>query len=232
MNAMINDVVRNRKIPGISVPNRLFNMGLGGNEWQGNTDYLPLFSRDLLYYGFRNLPPMFRDPAADIGSMRFVLLVRDPRDALVSEYFSFGTKAGSHVAPKNNPQAFLARKAATDDIGIDDYVLKSAANLNRKLADYRDNMNFDLGLLRRYEQVFFDKQTFLAEIFDHFGIEVPEKVIATVAARHDIRPEQEDPTKHIRKGLPGDHQEKLRPETIARLNDIFRDVGAFYGYSL
>jgi len=80
--------------------------------------------------------------------------------------------------------------------------------------------------------VFFDKETFLAEIFEHFGLSVGGNIIRNVARAHDIRPEQEDETQHIRKGTPGDHREKLKPQTIETLNDMFREVGGFYGYGL
>ena len=53
-----------------------------------------------------------------------------------------------------------------------------------------------------------------------------------MAAQNDIRPVEEDMSKHIRKGTPGDHREKLQKETIAKLNDIFRDTCSFYGYDL
>ena len=232
MHTMINSVCRETGIPGISLPDTFFNMGLFEKDWQSDETLLPVFERKLLYYGFRNLPQILLAPQFDLRSKRFVLLVRDPRDALVSQYFSFGRKKSSHRLPKNNAEAFIKRVEEQPELSIDDYVVQAANNLRIKLEVYRDSLNFDLGLTRRYEDVFFDKETFLGEIFGHFGIGVPADVIARVARDNDIRPEKEDDTKHIRKGMPGDHAEKLQPATIARLNDTFREVGAFYGYDL
>ena len=76
------------------------------------------------------------------------------------------------------------------------------------------------------------RENFLADIFTHFNIAVESDVLDEVAARNDIRPEVEDISKHIRKGTPGDHVNKLRPETITKLNDIFCETCAFYGYDL
>lgn len=232
MHAMIGAVCRRAQIPAVSIPDMMFANGVVDAEWTDDQDILPAFARNLLYFGFRYLPKVLLSPDLDLHSKRFVLLVRDPRDALVSQYYSFGRKSGSHVAPKNNPEKFLEVMAKTPDVSLDDYVRDSALALLRKLTAYRDNLDFSHGLLRRYEDVYFDKETFLAEIFDHFGIAVPSAIIADVARAHDIRPEKEDETKHIRKGTPGDHAEKLQPATIAALNDTFRDVAAFYGYAL
>jgi len=57
-------------------------------------------------------------------------------------------------------------------------------------------------------------------------------IIAKVAADNDVRPATEEVGKHIRKGAPGDHREKLKPETIDALNAQFRDIGQRYGYAL
>lgn len=232
MHAMIRAVCDQLHIPAVSVPDLLFAQGVLDSQWAHDPAIKPAFARNLLYYGFRHLPPILLAPELQLRSRRFVLLVRDPRDALVSQYFSYGRKAGSHAVPAKNAQAFLDTLARTEDREIDDYALAAAPNLRLKLEAYRGALDFGVGLLRHYETVYFDKETFLAETFDHFAIPVPRHVIAAVARVHDVRPAQEDETKHIRKGTPGDHKEKLRPETIARLNDIFREVGSFYGYNL
>lgn len=232
MHAMISAVCNQAQIPAVSVPDLLFAQGVLDSQWANDPAIQPAFTRNLLYYGFRHLPPILLAPEVQLRLRRFVLLVRDPRDALVSQYFSYGRKAGSHAVPTKNAQAFLDTLAKTEDREIDDYALAAAPNLRLKLEAYRSALDFDLGLLRQYETVYFDKETFLAEIFDHFAMPVPRQIIAAVARANDVRPAQEDETKHIRKGSPGDHKEKLRPDTIARLNDIFRDVGSFYGYHL
>ncbi|MEO0343733.1 MAG: hypothetical protein AAF198_09885 [Pseudomonadota bacterium] len=56
-------------------------------------------------------------------------------------------------------------------------------------------------------------------------------MIVQVASQFDIRPEFEDPTKHIRKGAHGDHVEKLRPDTITQLNEILKQPYRKFGYA-
>lgn len=232
MNKMIRDVCNRCDVPNISIPNFFFSEGISPSVWKGDEKLVPVFTKDILYYGFRFLPPVLQEPSVKLRNCRFVLLVRDPRDALVSQYFSYGKTSGSHALPKKNTEAFIAAREALPERSIDEYVIDLSRQLRRKLEEYRDSLNFDLGLARRYEDVFFDKETFLGEVFEHFGVDVPKEVITEVAEKHDIRPEKEDETRHIRKGTPGDHREKLLPETITQLNDIFRDVGGFYGYKM
>lgn len=232
MHAMISAVCKASDVPSVTIPDMMFNLGHLEIGWQSDPQMLPAFQKDLLYYGFRNLPPVLETPDFNLKDHRFALLVRDPRDALVSMFFSLGRKKGSHAVPKNNPEQFIKKMASNEDLEIDEYVIRAAHGLKAKFEAYRGALNFDLGLLRRYEDVYFDKETFLREIFEHYGIEIAPQVITRVAAKYDIRPTEEDDTKHIRKGTPGDHKEKLKPETIAQLNDFFRETGAFYGYQL
>lgn len=232
MHKMIADVCRMAKIPGISIPDTLFREGVFEKDWADDPRVLELITPGRIYYGFRHLPPALLSESLQLKYKRSVLLIRDPRDALVSQYFSFGGKHISHKLPDKNKEAFIEKAKKTEDLTIDEYVLMVARNHLNKLIAYRDNLYFDNVLLRKYEDIYFDKRKFLGEIFRHFGIKVPPKVLDAVAERNDIRPEEEDPTKHIRKGTPGDHANKLRPETIGKLNDMFRRICKWYGYEL
>jgi hypothetical protein len=48
----------------------------------------------------------------------------------------------------------------------------------------------------------------------------------------DVMPEEEKPTAFVRKVRPGDHRDKLDAATIARLNEIFAEEIAKYGYTV
>lgn len=232
MHKMIGEVCRAQGIPAITIPDALFHEGPAYAEWDKDPDLLPYFRPGRLYYGFRHLPPVMTEPPLRLREKRAVLLVRDPRDALVSQYFSFGGKHISHVLPSKNKDAFLQKAKATEDLDIDAYVLRQANNHFNKLQAYRVNLDFDKVLLRRYEQIYYDKRQFLGEIFDHFRLEVDPAILDTVAAKNDIRPTEEVTGKHIRKGEPGDHREKLKPATIEKLNEKFATICRFYGYEL
>lgn len=232
MHKMLESACGQARIPVANIPRIAFQEGLREAEWSGDRDLVPIFERRLLFCGFRALPEVLLHPRIRLRDRRFVLLVRDPRDALVSQFYSFGGKHLSHKPPAKNKEGFLRTVQATADLDIDDYVVQVAGNLRKKLVAYREGLDFTRGLVFRYEDIFFDKQGFLGDIFKHFELAVDPQVIEAVARQHDIRPTQEDISKHIRKGTPGDHREKLKPETIRRLNRLFAEVASGYGYDL
>lgn len=231
MNQMISEACSIAGIPAANIPSALFKAGIPDKVWNADSDLPRLVVPGRIYYGFRYLPDMLLDPTLRLREKRSVLLVRDPRDALVSQFFSFDRRHGSHRPPDNNQETFR-HAVKNDDIGIDEYVVRFAANHLDKLNVYLEQLDFGMVLLRRYEEVYFDKLKFLTDIFSHFEIEVPGSVIGHVAATNDIRPAREDPRRHVRKGEPGDHRLKLRPETIIKLNKLFGATCVHYGYDL
>jgi len=232
MHSMIAGVCKRAKIPGVSIPDALFKLGIFEKDWAGDRALLELFEPGRIYFGFRHLPEILLGDTVNLREKKSVLLVRDPRDALVSQFFSYGGKYISHKLPEKGSEVFLQKVKATEDLTIDEYVLRASQNYLGKLVAYRENLNFDNVLLCKYEDIYFDKRTFLKEIFQHFGFEVDSRVVDDVASKHDIRPEVEDPTMHIRKGAPGDHVDKLQPRTIAKLNGLFAATCNWFGYDL
>lgn len=232
MHSMIDAVCKSQKIPTTNVPSVMHTEGILPRDWAQDKSLLAAYSLPALHFGFRFFPGGMATPELKIKSRKAVLLVRDPRDALVSQYFSYGKKDGSHFVPEKMKEAIGRTMERNSGLTIDEYVLQEAPRLLAKLEAYKRHLNPDNTLLRRYETIFFDKETFLGEIFEHFGIDVPTDVIAGVAQDHDVRPTKENPNRHIRKGTPGDHADKLLSETIASLNVQFSDIGVFYGYEL
>jgi hypothetical protein len=231
MNKMIQDVCIAQSIPCAHLPRIMFHEGLLFQDWSTDAKLLDYFSDGRVYIGFRALPP-FLGNSELVRRRKSVLLVRDPRDALVSQYYSFGGRHLSHALPDKNPEQFasLFNKSSTFD--LDTYVLAAAQSYRSRLMDYHYMMGSDNVLLRRYEDVYFDKFGFLKDVFAHFEFDVPLDVLAKVAKQHDVRPVEERVGAHIRKGLPGDHVEKLAPATIARLNQVFAEACRDFGYDL
>lgn len=178
------------------------------------------------YGGFRNLPWRLPDFAAN----RTVLLTRDPRDALTSLYFSV---AYSHRPPGATDdstmlRAFEARRAKARSMAIDGFVLDQAASLARLIE--KTMANAPPHRLYRYEDVIFEKLAWVGDMLNYFGLSAPEPLVARIVERFDVIPTDEAPHEHIRRVTPGDHKEKLRPETIAILNDRLGPILRRFGY--
>ena len=224
--------------PAINIPSAMFHEGLFHKDWYRLTELKEVINEGYLYLGFRALPeilnPNSKNMVVNPRDYRACLLVRDPRDCLVSQYFSMGrSKASSHALPKNNPEALLETLKNQAEQSIDSYVLDNCKYLSIKLNDYlsiaKDNPNIQIF---RYEDIYFDKFKFLIDMLTWLSIPVDQELAKTIAKKNDIRPVAEDLSKHIRKGTPGDYREKLSAEIIAKLNMHFADLMADYGYAL
>ena len=232
LHSMIHGVCRAAKIPAADLPGLLFAEGVDLRVWRHDRRLLDLVVDGRIYYGFRDLPELLLKPDSILSRRKSVLLIRDPRDALVSQYFSMGGKYFSHALPTKNADRILHKAQKTEHLDVDSYVTRAAPVLLAKLKSYVSNLNLDSTLIRRYEDIYFDKHAFLREIFDYFEISVPKGILDRVATQCDVRPEKENAGKHIRKGLPGDHREKLQPRTISDLNGIFGETCRSFGYAL
>ena len=84
-----------------------------------------------------------------------------------------------------------------------------------------------------YEEMVLAFPAWLEKIIGAFDLADPEETRAVVAARHanSVAAGEEDAWSHKRKVTPGDHREKLQPETIRELDRIFADVLERLGYA-
>jgi len=154
--------------------------------------------------------------------------VRDPRDILVSMYYSFGGSHGiSRVADFRNYQ--LRERERIGRLSLDEYVLAEAPNVNRKLVLMKsllDGANEAICLryedmVRNFEEWFDDISRFLP---------VDREIRATLLQK--TRPRNaEQLDKHRRSGKISGYREKLSGDTIAGLNRILGTALHDFGYS-
>jgi len=228
---MVEGVAQREGFSNINIPGHMFEEGIPESEWTINRDILSLFEHGRVYHGFRCMPEALVDHDVTLNG-KSILLLRDPRDALVSQYFSFGGQYVSHYIPQKSEAWIRDRISDHEDLGIDEYVIARSTMLLGRLMAYRHATERENWIIAKYEDVFFDKKSFLSRVFQHFELPVSTETIEAVTQRNDIRPDDEDPSRHIRKGRPGDHREKLKPETIEKLNNIFGDTCQSFGMQL
>lgn len=215
--------------PFFSAPNELNGMGIhSGQVAEGlNELFAP---QGYAFGGFRSIDPAYEIPA--FASGRTVFLVRDPRDMVTSQYFS---EAYSHVPPGASAsdellRQFEARRAKALAEPIDDYAVRRAGDLSRAFDRTREKLAAIDHKVYRYEDVVFAKRAWVDDMLAYLGLAGREALVARVVAQNDVVPNEEDASAHIRRVAPGDHREKLKPETIARLDEIFAPLYAAYGY--
>jgi hypothetical protein len=229
MNAMGAALARMNDVNFVDVAGKLFEKGVAVPAWQGDAAMGELLYGGNLYGGFRNAPfALARHPLFHAG--RSALLVRDPRDALVSEYFS---NAYSHSIPSEGEarDLMLQQRASALRASIGEYVRRMAPALRNTLREYLPFLESRNLRLYRYESAILDKRSFLKDLCTHFGWQVTEHQLDLILGWADVIPSEENPTQFVRKVLPGDHREKLDAETIEALNTLLREELRLFGYA-
>ncbi len=213
----------------VSIMEEFFKLGLADPMVPAETTKIFL-RQGYCYGGFRNVPPQVDIPL--IGECAAVVLVRDPRDMLVSHFFS---SAYSHPDRGNKlktskPGVAMRDFAANSD--IDAYVLRIARGYRTMFTRYRNLLSGQERVaVYRYEDVIYRKAEWLKDIRSHFGWkELTDQQTIDIASRYDVFPENEEVTSHIRSVHPGDYRSKLKRETVAELNGFLERELTEFGY--
>ncbi len=184
------------------------------------------------YGGIRMLPVALLDTEPFQSSPK-ILLVRDLRDALVSEYFS---NAYSHPIPQADDanaevtELMVRLRDEARALDIDDVVKQRAGDMLRTALAYEAIIGSPSVTLLRYEDYIFDKGALMTVMAERFGWHIDDRLIGLILEWADVRPTEEDPTMFVRRVTPGDHVEKLQPETVEWLTEKLRPALDLFGY--
>jgi len=228
LNSIVGALAGMNGVQFIDVAGTLFKSGLRVSDWQSDGGLCELLRPGNVYGGFRNFPtglacaPRFR-------RSRKILMVRDPRDALVSEYFS---NAYSHSIPQSGSgrSAMLAERDAALSSDLQSYVLRMAPSLRRALREYLPLMEDQTVQIVRYEDRIMQKKKLIGDICTFFSWSVSDENVGHILGWADIIPDAERPTAFVRRVRPGDYAEKLAPATIRELELFFQRELSCFGY--
>ncbi len=184
-------------------------------------------------------PIRFFVEVPQLEDYEIILHLRDPRDALVSMFYSYcyihrgelekGTGYRREVA-EEGIDAFVLGMCSDKslkykgDYGTGGHLLDLIGNFPKRYQDYIDNL---IGkpnvVLLKYEEMVSDYPSWLEKFIKPFPIENKERVRQElVALSPTFFPERsKDVMTHRRHITPGDHKDKLKQETIEQLNEIF-----------
>lgn len=161
---------------------------------------------------------------------KIIFYIRDPRDILVSMYYSFGF---THTLSPNPPirQYQEERRQRIQQLTIDQYALETAPQLlekfNRLIQLIHHHPPSDT-LLLRYED--------MVDRFDPFYTQLSGFITVKRTLREELfqqsrPPETEQLSQHKRKGTPGDFMEKLDQKTLPELDRILEPILNKFQYS-
>lgn len=207
---------------------RLFEIGVRDEEVEldtSNTFQSPGFC----FSGFRHVPPFLSTEL--LRDRKALLLVRDPRDMLVSMYFSMRY---SHVEPGEGSYRnwFLAQRSAVSNLSIDRFSANVIRDLNAELEAMLNLLRHANIRLYRYEDVIYRKRDWISDIVNFLELAIPDNAIDRIAAQHDRIPTKENQSEHIRQGHPGDGERKLSPQALERINKTLAQQWHWLGYPI
>ena len=165
--------------------------------------------------------------ASEIGKMKSIFFIRDPRDMLISEYFSFKY---SHGMSKNSILMEQQKKRLqfVNLNTIDEYALSQISAYKRKFTLLTNIINLN----NNYEIIKYED---MINNFIVFSRNIRKILKIDYSLMNDIynysRPNtNEEIDKHKRSGKVSQFKSKLRMETVKILNVEFEDILNNYGY--
>jgi len=228
LNSIISALAKGSGQHYVDVAGSLFRGGISVGHWQADPSLAFLLRPGNVLAGFRDFPAgMAKSPL--FADARKLLLVRDPRDALVSEYFS---NAATHAIPSSGSsraEMLKLRQEAQAQV-LDDFVIERASRMQYTLLRYAPMTHDPKCLVLKYEDVILQKRQLIVTICQHFGWKIHALLPDQILGWADVIPSSENQNEFVRKVIPGDHIDKLKPETIANLNAQLGASLKLFGY--
>lgn len=169
-----------------------------------------------------------------LDSYNIILSIRDPRDILVSKYYSI---AYSHAVPHhtgNKRSYFLEKREQAQKSRIDAFVRSECRIVKSVFQTYKNELvekHRNTGIIR-YESMISDYEEWLTALAQKAGLSLTTTLKKNLLLEFEqTQGKKEDINRHLRKGVSGDYREKLTPETISILNEELEELLVFFGYS-
>jgi hypothetical protein len=219
--AIVESICNRFEIAFLNIPAQLFDRGLGPDNC--GMDALSVLEQNYVCTGFREVSSL--DRIDRYWSAPKLLLLRDPRDIVVSLYFS----VLNHPVPvEDGPvkKDILGARKNAIQLGISDFVLTGIAddilcNMRAFLRQAAEIPNFKIW---RYEDVIFKKTQWISEIAEQLEVNLPSSFLDELLQQFDVFPSTEDPTAFIRRVVPGDYLNRLNSKALAYIETVYRDV--------
>ena len=129
---------------------------------------------------------------------------------------------------------FLERRESALNADIDEFVLNEAEQIFSTFNNYKTLVckNENIGIVK-YEKMISDYKGWLLELSEKSGLEISDSLLHILITEfNNKKPKKENIQTHNRKGVAGDYKEKLKAETIDKLNHILAPVLTFFNYTI
>jgi len=157
------------------------------------------------------------------------IFVRDPRDILVSSYFSFGFTHGLSNVPSIAARE-VATKSKIQSMSIDEYAIQEVGQMKRNFEKLVSiSKRAEVFTILRYEDMVKNWDEFSRDYKQVLDISDTDLQKIHRKSRPRVR---ESAGSHKRSGKVEGFRSKLRPETIESINTVIESELRFFGYEL
>ena len=227
-----------------AVENGMVPVGIHGYAFNTNFPYLDQLSAKemekykhifkpygYLYYVFGGMV----EGISELEKYKTILMVRDPRDILVSEYYSIAYSHGVPDKQGNKYKRFIDLRKKVRGSTIDEYVIAESNAVYNILQRYKTLLidKYPKTYVTKYEEMLNDFSFWLRRLLDNCELDISHEFFSDLIDKNErLKPTEEDVHNHVRRGRPGEYEEVLKRETIEYLNSKFYALLLTFGYKL
>lgn len=228
------DIVREAGMTPVDLDGYFFEIGEGWAwEESGRTIRAVPYQPTGYFYGpFRSL----NQGIGHLAQYKIILVLRDPRDVIVSSYYSMYSHKFPHSIDTDEIQHRRKRRNRKLKQSVDEYVINKLNQTNRLLVLYKEYLKTFAGkdnvLLLKYEDMVTDFDAWLIRLTEFLDLDTSPGLIRQIKTSAGFDVDGEDITKHRRQVTPGEHKRKLKPETRAFLDKKLGDLLDAFEYHI
>tara|TARA_Y100000389_G_C17456812_1_gene518687 strand:- start:2315 stop:3178 length:864 start_codon:yes stop_codon:yes gene_type:complete len=192
-----------------------------------NKNYKFLFNTHSEIYGPQRKPLKFQN----INDYKKIFFLRDPRDVLISAYYSFGY---SHPVPNSESllENFNQKRALIQTQSLDEYVLRESKDWIKPIyMEYKflKESSKKECLYIKYNQFVNDTESCIEEIFNFFDFQNKDIVKSLATLASPVR-ENENKNQHKRSGKNNQWKTHLTEKTQEKLNNELNEVLKYWQF--
>lgn len=228
VNLVVEALMREVAVPVIDIPTLGFQNGFLPDHILCEVEDL-FKEHGYCYLGYRSVPNFMVGLIPQMPQKK-VFVLRDPRDMLVSLYFSM--KYSHEIPERGTLQSMYFSRLVVKNaqMSIDEYCIYYAGLLSQEFSKCMEFAEDPRTLLLRYEDFIYDKRKLVEDVCNFLMLDVPKSRRAEIAQQFDLIPKSDRPNEHVRQAHPGDHRRKLKVETVCILNEILARSLDLFGY--
>ena len=195
-------------------------------EKDTDREYIKLFSNNAfrgcgMIYG----PMRHYQPIPSIDQYKILLILRDPRDVLVSHYYSAKYSHEIRTTKMRNKRKKIKNQ------NIDEFVLERTEEFSGIYNQYKDKiLNLRGVVFVRYKDMISNPKNFITKLYNILDIDINNKDIDKIVKDRMIMPKEEQKYSHRRSGKSGQYLDKLKPETISIINLKLENIISVFGF--